>query len=406
MLHCTIGYRATPMISLARYSTLLERPGLGSLILASALGRLPIGIAGLAILLLAQSASGSFALGGAASACYVAGFAAIAPLLGRSIDRFGPRPTLLAGAFLFPSAMVGLVAAFHAGAPTWLALALAAAAGASFPPITPCMRSFFKQQLQEDAQLTAALSLESVLIETIFIAGPMIVAFFVAVSSPAFAVLFAAACGFAGPLLFLRASAIRQWRIEPRVGASLFGPLAEPAFARLLVVVLFYASAFGMVEIATTAHAPERGSHALAGVLLGVMSIGSVAGGLVYGSRSWHLPLARQFALTLALMGAGVAPLALALPEWLFVIWCVVAGIVMAPALIMQSMLVAKTSRPEHSAEAFTWSTTSLLAGVGIGLTLGGQLLEFAPSSLVFSVAAAVALCAGALALPLVRVKF
>jgi MFS family permease len=392
------------MISLARYTTLLERPGLGSLILASALGRLPIGIAGLAILLLGQSASGSFALGGVASACYVAGLAFAAPLLGRSIDRYGPRPALLASAFVFPSAMAGVVAAFHAGAPTWAALALAALCGASFPPITSCMRSFLKQQLKEDEQLTTAMSLESVLIETIFIAGPMIVAFFVALASPAFAVLFAAACGCAGPLLFLRARAIRQWRIEPRGVPSLFGPLSEPAFARLLVVVLFYASAFGLVEIATTAHASERGSLALAGVLLGVMSIGSVVGGVVYGSRSWHLPLARQFALTLALMGAGVAPLAFGLPEWLFAIWCVVAGIVMAPALIMQSMLVAKTSRPEHSAEAFTWSATSLLSGVGIGLTLGGQILEYAPSPVVFAAAAAIAICAAALALPLVRV--
>ena len=392
------------MISLARYSTLLERPGLGSLILASALGRLPIGIAGLAILLLGQSASGSFALGGIASACYVAGLAAIAPLLGRSIDRYGPRPALLASAFVFPSAMVGIVVAFHFAAPTWAALALAALCGASFPPITSCMRSFLKQQLKEDEHLTTAMSLESVLIETIFIAGPMLVALFVALGSAAYAVLFAAACGCVGPLLFLRARAIVQWKIEPRVGASLFGPLAEPAFSRLLVVVLCYATAFGLVEIATTAHAAETGRPALAGVFLGVMSIGSAVGGLVYGSRHWHMPLARQFPLTLALMGAGVAPLAFAMPEWLFAIWCVVAGIVMAPALIMQSMLVAKTSRPEHSAEAFTWSATSLLSGVGIGLTLGGQILEFAPSPVAFAAAAAIAICAGALALPLVRV--
>ena len=35
----------------------------------------------------------------------------------------------------------------------------------------------------------------------------------------------------------------------------------------------------------------------------------------------------------------------------------------MAPALIIQSMLVAKTARPEHSTEAFTWSTSALLVG-------------------------------------------
>jgi MFS family permease len=391
------------VISLSRYAQLLERPELRALILASVLGRLPIGICGLAILLLAQQATGSFALGGMASACYVAGLAGVAPLLGRSIDRFGPRPALLASALAFPSALAGVAAAFEAQAPVWAGLALAAAAGASFPPITACMRTFLKQQLPEEAQLAAAYSLESVLIELIFIAGPMLVALLVALASPAVAVLAGAACGGAGTLLFVRARAVAEWRIEPRAAASLFGPLAEPRFVRLLAVVLLYSSAFGLVEIATTARAAEAGKPALAGVLLGVMSVGSAVGGLVYGSRTWRLPLARQFPLTLALMGAGVAPLALALPEWLFALWCVFAGIVMAPALIMQSMLVARTARPEHTAEAFTWSATGLLAGVSAGLTLGGALLELARSPAAFAAAAAVSILAGALALRLVR---
>lgn len=391
------------MISLSRYTKLLERRELRALILASILGRLPIGILGLAILLLAQSATGSFAQGGIASASYVLGLAAVAPLLGRAIDRYGPRPTLFACALAFPSALAGVAAAYSMQAPLWIALTCAAASGASFPPITACMRTYFKQQLSEDVQLTTAYSLESVLIELIFITGPMLVGLFVAIASPALAVLFAAGCGFLGPLLFLRSRALLQWKIEPRFGASLFGPLTEPAFSRLLVVILCYASAFGLIEIATAAHAAEAGSAAYAGVLLAIMSVGSAVGGLFYGSRTWRMPLSRQFPLTLGLMGVGVAPLAMGLPEWLFALYCVVAGVVMAPALIMQTMLVAKTSHPEYSAEAFTWSTTCLLAGVGIGLTLGGQLLEFTRSPSVFATAAAIAVGAAALALPMVK---
>jgi len=391
------------MLLLASYAKLLHHPSVRGLFLASALGRLPIGIAGLAILLLAQQASGSYALGGLVSGCYVAGLAAVAPLLGRSIDRFGPRPTLLACAFVYPAALGALAAAFTSQAPAWVAPALAAAAGASFPPITACMRALFKQRFAEDAQLAAAYSLESVLIEILFIAGPMLVALFVGLASPATAVLFAAACGFAGTLLFVRSRGLAEWRHAPRASASLFGPLGDPAFVRLIAVVLLYASAFGLVEIGVTAYALERGAPALAGVLLGVMSIGSAAGGLVYGARTWGLPLARQFPVTLALMGLGIAPLALALPAWLWALWCAIAGIVMAPALIMQSMLVARASRPEHSTEAFTWSATGLLAGVGCGLALGGQLLESARSPAVFAAAGAVSLLAAALALRFVR---
>jgi hypothetical protein len=173
----------------------------------------------------------------------------------------------------------------------------------------------------------------------------------------------------------------------------------------LLAVIVCYASAFGLVEIGTTAYAAERGGPALAGVLLGVMSVGSATGGLVYGSRSWRLPLARQFPLTLALMGMGVAPLALFTPLWAFGPWCIVAGIVMAPALIMQAMLVAKIGRTEHSTEAFTWSSTGLLAGVGFGLTGGGALLEYGRSPTVFAAAAALSIGAGLLAIGLVRTR-
>jgi MFS family permease len=394
-----------PVISFARYSALLAQPALRSAIAASVLGRLPIGITGLAILMLAQDTTGSFGMGGVVAACYVAGLAVTAPLLGRLIDRYGPRLTLLGCAFAFPSALAGLVAALSAPAPMWLAFTLAGATGAAFPPITVCMRTFFKQQLHEQTLLATAYSLESVLIELIFILGPVLVAIFVALASPAAAVLFAAACGWAGTLLFQRSQALRQWRIEERRSASLFGPLAEPGFVPLLAVIVFYASAFGLVEIGTTAYAAEIREPALAGVLLGIMSIGSAAGGLVYGSRSWRLPLARQFPLMLGLMGLGIAPLALISASWPFGLWCLVAGIAMAPALIMQSMLVAGNSRPEHSTEAFTWSTTGLLAGVGAGLTLGGGLLEHARSPIVFAAAALLSVAAGLLALILVKTR-
>jgi hypothetical protein len=256
------------------------------------------------------------------------------------------------------------------------------------------MRTYFRKRLADDRLLAAAYSLESVLIELVFIAGPMLVAIIVATASPALAVLFAAACGGAGSLLFRASPALRAWTVAPRPRAGLLGPLAEPQFITLVAVILCYAMAFGLLEIGITAYAAEQDRPALAGVLLGLMSSGSALGGLAYGSRSWRFPLQRQFAAILALMGLGLAALALPWGPWTFAALTVVAGVVMAPALIMQSMLVAKAAGTGNVTEAFTWSTSALLGGIGAGLAAGGTLLEVWPSPAAFAAAAGAALAA------------
>jgi MFS family permease len=382
------------MISLERYVAVLSSAEVRRLFAASVLGRLPIGITGLAVLLLVQSSTHSFGQAGAATAGYVCGLAAVAPALGRWIDRRGPRTALLICGLSFPAALVALVAAVHHQIHGWVTVTLAAAAGAAFPPISVCMRTYFRQRLADDRLLAAAYSLESVLIELVFIAGPMLVAIIVATASPAVAVLSAAVCGGAGALLFRASPALRDWVGSPRPRPGLLGPLAEPQFIILIAVILCYAMAFGLLEIGITAYAAEQGRPALAGVLLGLMSSGSALGGLAYGSRSWRFPLQRQFAAILAIMGLGLAALALPWGPWTFAALSIVAGVVMAPALIMQSMLVGKAASAGNVTEAFTWSTSALLGGIGVGLVGGGALLELWPSPAAFIAAAFAALAA------------
>jgi MFS family permease len=384
------------LISFDRYRALFAVPSARQIFAASLLGRLPIGVTGLAILLLMQTSSGSFALGGAAAGCYVTGLALVAPTLGRLIDRHGPRRILAACSVVFPCALLVLVGASGRAEFAWLAFTAAAAAGAAFPPITVCMRTYFRQSLADEALLSAAYSAESVLIEIIFIVGPLIVALLVAFAAPAAAVWFAGACGFAGTLLFVRTRALRTWRVEARTTAGMLGPLADREFVKLVAIVLCFATAFGFLEIGLTAYAIERSDAAFAGVLLGLMSGGSALGGLAYGSRGWHFPLARQFAVALALTALGLAVLSLRWQPWLFATLSVVAGIAIAPALIIQSMLVTKTARPEHSTEAFTWTTSALLGGVGIGLAAGGVMLEQLPAAAALGTGAMTALAAAA----------
>lgn len=389
------------MISLERYRALFSAPGMAGLFLASVVGRLPIGMSGLAILLLVQGESGSFAAGGMATGCYVAGLAGVAPLLGRIIDRNGPQLTLLACALLFPASMAALVISVDANAATSVILLCAIAAGATFPPVTVCMRTYLRQRISGDAALATAYSADSILIEVMFIAGPMLVAFFVAYSTPSAAVWFAAAAGFIGALLFF--GSLREWKIELRRERTLLGPLAQRDFVLLIGIVLCYAMAFGLTELAVAAFASEARRPALAGVFLGLMSAGSAFGGLAYGSRSWRGALIRQFSVTLAVMGAGLLVLAGPWSVVAFGLLSIFAGVVMAPALIIQSMLVAKTAKPEQVTEAFTWSTSGLLAGIGFGMAAGGALVEWGRSPAALCAAGTAALIAAAAAAIMAR---
>ena len=391
------------MISFSPYAQLFRQPDMRGTILASVVGRLPIGISGLALLLLVQAREASFIDAGLVTSAYLAGLAGIAPLVGRLIDRLGPRPVLLAAGLAYPLALLALVSALNRGAPLWLVVVLSFVAGATLPQVTSCMRTLYRRRLQDDSLLVTALSLDSVLIELVFIVGPMLVAFFVAASSPAMAVVFGALCAAVGAIFITRTPALRTWPIEPRHRRSLLGALQDASFRRLLAVLLGYAAVFGFVDIGAASYAHASGHPALAGVILGVMSIGSATGGLVYGSRPWHMALTRQFALALVIMGASIAPLALIADPYVLSAAALISGFTMAPPLIIQSTMVAKTMPTSQMAEAFTWVTTAMLCGVGIGFAFGGAVAEFRGSDAVFMLAAGISILMGAAARGILR---
>src|SRR5688572_15440363 len=262
---------------------------------ASIVGRMPIGMAMLAILLFLQGASGSFARAGAASALYVLGLAVLAPFLGRLIDRLGPRPVLIANAIVYPAALLLLLLLATRGAhPGWVA-ACAFLAGAMLPPITVCTRTVLPRLVRDPSLLQTAYSVDSALMEAVFILGPALVAIFVAFQQPGGAVVLSAACAAVGVVIFLRAPAIRSWSpSQASVRPSLLGALRHPRVRALLATTVLYALAFGLFEVAVTAFAAQHGRPAAAGVILALASVGSALGALTYGGYDWRLPVPRQ----------------------------------------------------------------------------------------------------------------
>ena len=365
------------MLTLQRYRDLFDVPRLRATLIASMLGRLPIGIAGLAILLLVQRQSGSFEAAGTASALYVLGLAAVAPFLGRLMDTLGPRPVLLACTVLYPAAMVAIAALALESASAAAISSMALVAGATLPPISACTRALYPRLIAEPSLLHTAYSVDSALIEIVFVLGPALVAACVALDHPEAAVLLAALAALCGGLMFVATPAIRSWtRAGARTHGSWLGVLASPRLLIVYSATVLYSVAFGLFEVAVSAHAAARGAPAAAGIALALASLGSGVGALVYGSRHWRTPLTAQFALALALMCGGYLLLVPVEGLALYAIVCIIAGVPMATVIAVQSLLIARYAVRERLAEGFTWGATCLLAGISSGIALGGALAE------------------------------
>ncbi len=384
---------------LDRYRDLFRVPAIHATMLASIPGRLPIGITGFAILLLVQNRSGSFVTAGIASALYVLGLASVAPLIGRAIDRVGPLPVLRLCAIIYPLMLAALVALVSMQAHA-VAIALCAyVAGAALPPVTICMRTLYPRVLTDPALLQTAYSVDSVVVESVFVIGPALVAFFLAAGYPEGAVLLAALSAALGTLWFNRTPVIRQWEIRPRGDSGRWGVFAEPGLVVLFIATVFYAVAFGLYEVGVTAFATQRGTPALAGIALALASLGSALGAFAYGTRHWLAPLRKQFLIALGLMAGGSLMVAPVDNIYLYVAVNFIAGMPMASVIATQSLLLSRLAPPGKLAESFTWGGTCLLGGISGGIALGGVLAETVSPAWILVAAAGATTIAGLIAM-------
>lgn len=291
------------------YRAILRTQGIRRIYAASIVGRLPWGFGSLATVLLVRDATGSFAYAGAAAGAELAAAGAMAPVLGRAVDRRGQRAVLVPFAFANAVAYCALALGAVFDSPGGGLVALAALVGVTFPPISACTRSLLASLLA-GAQRETAYALEAVLQELTYTVGPLLVALAVALSGPAAALLVASGLVLAGTLWFAGAPASGAWRgaavDRPRGGA-----LGSPPVRTVLLYGALTGSAFGAVEVAATAFARAEGSPNAIGPILAIWAIGSLVGGLLYGARSWDSSMRRRLVMINILMVCAFGALAL-----------------------------------------------------------------------------------------------
>lgn len=373
--------------------------GARRLVLAAIVARMPLGIVSLATVLLAREATGSYADAGVVVAANAIGMAAGAPVLGRLIDRRGQRGVLLGAAGVEAAALVALAVAGEASAPALALAAPAVVAGLAVPPVSACMRALWTVLLDGDEdRVASAYALESVLVEVLFIGGPLLAALLIAVASPAAALLVAAALLLAGTATFSGAPACRAWRPPTHTGRRA-SALSSPGVRTLLATIVPAGATLGLVELSVVAFAGRNGGAAWAGVVMGAMALGSMAGGLWYGARTWRSRVDRRFIALAWLFALGLAPLALAQSLPALIVLIALAGAALAPVTACVYVLLGRVAAAGAVTEANTWLITANIAGSAAGAALAGVLVEHGDTATAFLVAAGTAALAAMIAL-------
>ncbi|HYB28192.1 MAG TPA: MFS transporter [Solirubrobacteraceae bacterium] len=364
---------------LSKYRSVLTRPGALRMFASALVARLPQGMAPLAVLLLVRVATHSYAVAGVAVGAAAFATAACAPVLGRLVDKVGRRRVLAPLACAQAVVYVLLVVAADAGSAAVVLIVLAALAGALLPPIAPVVRVLLREVFEDLAVRETAYALEAVLQELIWMSGPLVVAVLIAFASPAAAVALLGAVCVTGTSIFLRSPLLRSPDVDPGADAVSDGErrsaLASPELRALLGPVALTGTGLGAIEVGLPSLALHAGSRPASGLLLALWSVGSLLGGLWYGSRVWRSPLRSRYQRLLVLAILCSAPLIAARSIAAGMVCSVLAGLTIAPMFSCQYALVGRSVSAGTETEAFTWVTAALIGGVAAGSAIGGAVI-------------------------------
>ncbi len=385
------------------YRDLLATPHARGFLVTGFIGRMPISMLGVAIVLLVTAVFHSYTLAGALSGCILLAQAVTSAWSGRLIDRLGRRRVLLPIVLAHTAGLLGILLCCLLRGPAALLLLCGLAAGATFPPIGAMVRSRWTEMLTGPGapgspRLATALSLEAAIDEFIFIVGPMLTTTAAALVTWSAGFLLAMVCALVGGVLF--ATRPGGDPAPDRTGTSGQQVISIPAIRVVAVVCVAVGAVLGAIEVTIVAFSREHGSTLLAGPLVAAFSVGSLTAGLIYGSRTWRRSPAFRFVAVVSCMLVGTVPIILSPNVPILAVSVVIAGCAVSPTLITGYELIQRLVPAENLTEGYTWIQTTLGLGLGLGVAAAGAVTDAFDAHTAFLVAGAAAVLAVLLAVP------
>ncbi|MFI6322117.1 MFS transporter [Nonomuraea sp. NPDC050556] len=374
------------------YRGLFGRPGVKGFVIAGFVGRMPMSMLGIGIVLLISSLTGSYATAGAVAAVTNVSFAIAAPLSGRLVDRFGQARVIAPLTVVSGLALAALMLCAGFGLPDWTLYVAGFALGASSLSLGSMVRARWSNLYAGSPKLNTAFAFESVADEVVFVTGPALVTVLATAVNPF------AGLGVALVLLVGGSFALAlQRRTQPPVqevrhaGGS---PILIPGIALLSCVYLAMGAVFGSVDLITVAFAEEHGVKGISGFLLAAFAGGSMVSGLWFGARHWKVSLRRRFVRALGVFAVGLLPIAFIGDVRVLAVSLFFAGLAISPTLITGFSLTERLVPPSLLTEGLAWISTSIGFGVAIGAWAGGRLTESFGASNAYGFSLACALLA------------
>ena len=368
------GRVAADRILTSQYLEIFRIPGTRQFSAACFVGRMPMSMVGLGVILVVSAATGKYATAGAVSAVGSLCYAFAAPQIGRVTDRLGQRRVLRPLSAAFAASTAAFIACAQLRAPLWTLFVTGALFMSTMPSLGSMVRSRWSSVLGGSPLLHTAFSFESVADELIFVTGPALVTILATQVLPVAGIAVAGLLAVSGTLLLAQ-----QRSTEPRSGLVRHAGSRAITVPGMLVIMGVFAglgAMFGTIDLSTVAFATEQHHKSLSGFILGTYALGSATGGLWYGARTWRAPLYRRFLITLAGMVAGVAPL-WAIPN-VPVLFGVIffCGLAISPTIIGGYALIERKMPAGLLTEGMSLLSTAIGLGLAAGPPLAGRLID------------------------------
>ncbi len=349
------------------------------------MARIPYAMVVIGVLTLVVAGRGSLSLGGINSAMVGLGTAIFGSFIGAAADRWGQRPVLLVVGALNCLALIFMAWVVYSPLADGVVLAAAFAIGATAPQVAPMSRSRLVDIIlaalpgrRQPKVLNGTMAYESAADEVVFVFGPFLVGLLATTLHPIAPIIGAVVM----TLVFVSSFALHptgRVRRASTADGSARAPARELFTFGIVVIilgVLGIGMVFGSTLTALTSLTNDLGRPEQAGLIYGIMGIGSAVLAISVALFSPRFALWARWLCFAPLLLAGAILMSVSTGMPMIVFALLLMGCAVGPTLVTLFSLAADRSPRGRSATVMSMAGSAIIVGQSLASAINGILAE------------------------------